>query len=139
MGAFVAPRIAKQDLQEKVRQIKEREFTETSLNEDLLFDLPPSYWIDLVKYDPVETLKRLTIPVLMLQGERDYQVTINDFGIWKEAVGEMTNVTIISYPTLNHLFMEGKGKSLPAEYSKPGNIPGYVIGDISAWIETICR
>jgi len=48
------------DLQGKVRQIKEREFTETSLNEDLLFNLPPSYWIDLAKYDPVETLKRLT-------------------------------------------------------------------------------
>ncbi len=127
------------DLQEKVRRIKEQDFTETTLNEELLFSLPPSYWIDLAKYDPVESVKRIPIPVLMLQGERDYQVTMEDFRIWKEAVGEMENVTMISYPDLNHLFMEGTGKSMPAEYSKPGNTPVYVIGDISAWIETICQ
>jgi len=127
------------DLQEKVRQIKEQQFTETTLNEELLLSLPPSYWNDLAKYDPVESLKRLTLPVLILQGERDYQVTMKDFSIWEEETGEMKNVTMISYPKLNHLFMEGAGKSMPAEYSKPGNIPEYVIGDISAWIKSICR
>jgi len=127
------------DLQEKVRRIKEQDFTETTLNEELLLSLPPSYWLDLLTYDPVESLKRVIIPVLMLQGERDYQVTMEDFRIWKEALGEMENVTMISYPDLNHLFMEGAGKSMPAEYSKPGNIPDFTIEDIATWIKNICR
>jgi hypothetical protein len=39
------------------------------------------------------------------------------------------------YPKLNHLFMEGEGKSTPDEYSKPGNVAKEVIDDIVGWIK----
>ena len=44
-------------------------------------------------------------------------------------------MTFISYPKLNHLFVEGKGKSTPAEYSAPGNVAKVVVDDIAKWIE----
>lgn len=44
-----------------------------------------------------------------------------------------------SFPTLNHLFIEGKGKSMPAEYSKQGNVSEDVIRDISGWIREFCQ
>jgi uncharacterized protein len=44
-------------------------------------------------------------------------------------------VTFISYPKLNHLFMEGQGKSTPAEYFTPGNVATGVIDDIVKWID----
>jgi hypothetical protein len=40
------------------------------------------------------------------------------------------------YPKLNHLFMEGEGKSTPAEYSRAGNVAASVIDDIARWIES---
>ena len=96
--------------------------------------VPASYWLDLKKYDPAAIAKKLAIPMLILQGERDYQVTMKDFGLWKSAVGSHKNVTLKSYPALNHLFIAGEGKSLPAEYSKPGHIAPEVIDDIAKFV-----
>ena len=73
-------------------------------------------------------------PMLILQGERDYQVTMVDFVRWKEALAGRDDVKLISYPHLNHLFIEGEGKSTPQEYSVPGNVAGVVIEDIAKWI-----
>jgi hypothetical protein len=75
------------------------------------------------------------MPMLILQGERDYQVTSRDLQGWRDAVGSHANVTIKSYPTLNHLFQPGEGKSTPAEYEKGGHIPDFVLDDIGAWIK----
>jgi dienelactone hydrolase len=96
---------------------------------------PASYWIDLRGYDPPSAAVRLRQPMLVLQGERDYQVTMEDFGAWKRALGSRPNVELKSYPTLNHLFLAGAGPSTPAEYSVPGHVDASVVADIAAWIE----
>jgi uncharacterized protein len=72
--------------------------------------------------------------MLFLQGERDFQVTLNDFSKWKSALGERRDVTLRSYPALNHLFIAGSGPSLPAEYPVPGYVADDVIRDIAGWI-----
>ena len=73
--------------------------------------------------------------MLILQGERDYQVTMTDFALWKAAVGNSKGVVMKSYPALNHLFVAGEGKSLPAEYNKPGHVAPAVIDDIAKFIK----
>lgn len=93
------------------------------------------YWANLLDYDQVATAKALTIPILLLQGTRDYQVTMADFNLWEEAVGGQTGVTIKSYEGLNHLFIRGEGKPNPTEYSTPGNMDREVIDDIAQWLK----
>ena len=44
----------------------------------LPFGLPGAYWLDLRDYDPVATAAALDKPMLILQGGRDYQVTVED-------------------------------------------------------------
>ncbi|WP_231425671.1 MULTISPECIES: alpha/beta fold hydrolase [Pedobacter] len=101
----------------------------------LLMGANASYFTDLNKRNQVSTAKKLKLPMLILQGERDYQVTLTDLNIWKKAIGKSKNVVIKSYPKLNHSFTEGEGKlSNPAEYNIPANIPEYVIIDISNFI-----
>ena len=39
------------------------------------------------------------------------------------------------YPSLNHLFLAGKGDSVPSEYIVPGNVPEEVIKDIVNWVK----
>ena len=97
--------------------------------------VPVTYWLDLKGYDPAAAAKKLGIPMLILQGERDSQVTMTDFGLWKAAVGSAKGVTMKSYPTLNHLFVAGEGKSLPAEYNKPGHVSAAVIDDIAKFVK----
>lgn len=99
---------------------------------------PASYWLDLRGYDPPAAATSLKQPLLILQGERDYQVTMaDDFAKWKAALDGRKNVTFRTYPALNHLFLPGAGKSVPAEYDTPGHVSEEVIRDIADWITAL--
>lgn len=100
----------------------------------LIFGASAAYWLDLRGYDPPAAAASLKTPMLILQGERDYQVTMEDFAQWKAALGSRRDVTFHSYPALNHLFLAGTGPSLPAEYLVPGHVAGDVIRDIAIWV-----
>lgn len=103
--------------------------------DDLILGASAYYWSDLNKYNQVEAAKKVKIPMLILQGARDYNVTIKDFNILKENLNGKKNVTFISYPMLNHAFTAGTGAmSTPAEFSVPANIPIKVIEDIATFI-----
>jgi dienelactone hydrolase len=106
---------------------------------ELLLGAPPSYWLDLRGYDPPATASRLTHPFLVLQGERDYQVTMADFARWRAALESRANVTLRSYPALNHLFMRGSGPSLPEEYLTPAHVDADVVTHIAAWMASVPR
>jgi dienelactone hydrolase len=104
---------------------------------DLPLGMGAAYWLDLRAYPPAETALKIKQPLLILQGERDYQVTMEDFQGWKKILGARDNATLKSYPKLHHLFMEGagEGKAKPAEYQKIGHVASVVIEDIAGWIK----
>ena len=122
------------EIQRKVNIVKKKIVNPGTLSENLPLGLPASYWLDLNRYNQVKTAKKLSIRILVLQGERDYQVTMQDFNIWKKALNAKTNTRLISYPKLNHLFIAGEGKSLPKEYATAGTVSTKLIDDLSAWI-----
>ncbi|HEY3837195.1 MAG TPA: prolyl oligopeptidase family serine peptidase [Bryobacteraceae bacterium] len=97
--------------------------------------LPASYREDLKGYNPAQEAKKIDMPMLILQGERDYQVTMKDFALWHAALDGRANVSFHSYPRLNHLFVAGEGKSTPQEYDRRGHVAREVIEDIASWIE----
>lgn len=99
---------------------------------------PASYWMDLRDFDPVAVARTVRQPLLVLQGERDYQVTMaDDFAKWRAGLDGRPGVTFKTYPALNHLFMPGAGPSVPAEYDRPGHVPVAVIDDLAAWISAL--
>lgn len=99
-----------------------------------LATLGRAYLEDMRTYDPVSTAKQLRIPILILQGLRDYQVTEKDLLRWKGGLAQNRNVTFREYLDLNHLFVKGQGRSTPAEYMKPGKVSETVIVDIAQWL-----
>jgi uncharacterized protein len=96
-----------------------------------------AYFLDVRGYEPPAVAKTLTLPLLVLQGERDYQVTMRDFDGWKSALASKKNVTLRTYPALNHLFISGSGTPSPAEYAKEGHVDEKVIGDIASWVKAL--
>lgn len=97
--------------------------------------IPASYWLDLRGYQPIAVAREVKIPVLILQGGRDFQVPpATNFEEWKTALDGQSNVTLKLYPDLNHLFITGAGPSLPSEYDKPGHVDEQVIADVAAWL-----
>jgi dipeptidyl aminopeptidase/acylaminoacyl peptidase len=96
---------------------------------------PASYWLDLHAHHAPTIAQALPQPLLVLQGERDYQVTMEDLAAWKAALGARKDVEFRTYPRLNHLFTEGPGpKSTPDEYSEANNVPEVVLDDVAGWI-----
>ena len=118
------------EIRQLVQKIKTLNFTE----DELVFNAPKSYWVDLAGYDPVATATTLQIPLLILQGLRDYQVTMEDFIRWNQTFYGNQHVTLKTYASLNHLFIAGTGVPTSAEYLIPGHIDEQVILDIAAWM-----
>ncbi|HDX9490170.1 prolyl oligopeptidase family serine peptidase [Bacillus thuringiensis] len=98
---------------------------------------PPVYWDSIRKIKAAEMSKKQKTPLLILQGERDYQVLSKiEIPYWKEQLKERDNIDYRLYPKLNHFFTEGNGElSKPDEYYSPANIPEYVINDIATWVQ----
>lgn len=87
---------------------------------DLPFGLPAPYWLELRAYDPVAIAAGLSKPMLILQGGRDYQVTVaDDLVRWRTGLAGRPEADIRVYEADNHLFFPGAGPSTPAEYGTP--------------------
>ncbi len=115
--------------------IKELDINQSSnLN---LMGMPAKYLLDLKDYRPTEMAKSLNRPILVLHGERDYQVTMEDFNNWEQALSSEDNTTLKSFTNLNHLFMAGEGISTPDEYFLKNNVSQEVIDFISNWIANL--
>ena len=102
--------------------------------DDQVIGVYTAYWKWLAEYDILGAAKEITKPVLLLQGEGDYQVTMVDFEMWKDAVGSLDNWRMISYPGLTHLFMPGAKSEGPDAYSRGGKVQDNVIQDIASFI-----
>ncbi|MFB4265711.1 alpha/beta fold hydrolase [Nonomuraea sp. GTA35] len=101
----------------------------------LPFGLPASYWLDLRDYDPVATAAALNKPMLILQGGRDYQVTVaDDLSGWRTGLAHRPDVTIRVYDADNHLFFPGEGVSTPEEYEVAQHVDPAVVEDIAKWL-----
>jgi hypothetical protein len=105
------------------------------LGSEPLLGATVSYWRDLDRYDPAAVAATLDRPLLILQGERDYQVTMDDYRGWQGALSARNDVVFMSYPALNHLFMPGEGPGKPAEYEVTANVAEAVVADIADWLK----
>ena len=99
--------------------------------------MPGSYFLDLRGYDPAKVAAGLKIPILVLQGGHDYQVTNADYEIWQKALAGDPRATFKFYPNYTHLFMPGAGSgpASPDDYAIAGNVSEDVITDIAKWIK----
>jgi dienelactone hydrolase len=124
-------------LKKQVALVKSPELSLSTPPSELPLNVYPAYWLDLRGYHPEEIAKGLQQQMLILQAEGDYQVTMEDFQNWKNALSERITVQFKSYPGLSHLFMpfEGGEKSTPTSYTVPGHVVEEVVQDIAEWIK----
>jgi dienelactone hydrolase len=122
------------DIKRQTERIKQLTPADLS-SKELLHGAPVSYWLDLRAYDAVATASKLKQPMLVIQGERDYNVTMTDFRGWQRLAAQRKTITVKSYPKLDHLFLEGEGASSAAQYATPRNIARYVVDDIAAFVK----
>ena len=110
----------------------------TAHDDEIIMGAPVAYWKSWLNVDPARLAGSLKgLPVLVLQGGRDYQSTQADFELFRTALRGRPNTAFHLYPDLNHLFQKGKGKAFPSEYLKPAPVDPRVIDDIARWVKSI--
>ena len=95
---------------------------------------PAEYWEYLDRYDTEKEAASMTLPVLVIQGGRDYQVTETDYAIWLNALKGNPKAQFSLYPGLNHIYQEGTAPSTPDEYSRPAPVSHCPLDDIAQWV-----
>ena len=101
-----------------------------------LLGKPESFWADLNAYDPIAAAEKLSVPIFLAQGGRDYQVTTEqDFARWKSALAGQAGVRFRLYESLNHLFIAGEGMATPSEYmTQAGHVDGVLMDDLAEFM-----
>ncbi|HUI82626.1 MAG TPA: alpha/beta fold hydrolase [Candidatus Binatia bacterium] len=139
------PGASREELKKQIAQAEaaKAQIESPSLKSDATVNLlgssiPGSYFLDLRNYRPAEAAAQLHIPILVLQGGRDYQVTREDYDLWKAALVQDPRASFRFYPDLTHLFMkvQGSGPPSPADYSVAGHVSRTVIDDIAQWVKS---
>ena len=83
----------------------------------------PAHYLSELRYNEVATARSIRQPLLVLQGDRDYQVTVaNDLAVWLAGLKGRNGVTVVQFPYADHLFLDGTGPPTPLDYTQPGHV-----------------
>lgn len=90
------------------------------------------YMISWIKYNPQNEIKKLHIPTLLINGDKDIQVSVNDVQLLHQA---KLDAQLKIIPNMNHIFKEIKGNDTEnkASYTNP-DLP--VIRELPSLITT---
>ncbi|RYD80968.1 MAG: dienelactone hydrolase, partial [Sphingobacteriales bacterium] len=104
--------------------------------DSVILGLPASYWVDINTYDQVAAAQKLVKPrIFVIQGGNDYQVSQQDFELWKTGLANNKNAEFKFYPELNHLLSQQVEKGTGAQYQAFSSVSATLINDIVAWIK----
>lgn len=95
-----------------------------------------AYWQDVTRTAKrgLSVLPELKCRILILGGGRDYQVTREDFDLYRGALKGCKNARFVWFKNVNHLFHKGRGKATPAEYGMARYVDKSVIKKLAGWI-----
>jgi dienelactone hydrolase len=125
-------------LTEQANNVDSPELSASTPAADLPFGFSGSYWLDIRGYAPVATAAALDKPMLILQGGRDYQVTVaDDLPGWQAGLSHRPDVTIRVLEADDHLFFPGTGPSTLADYATAQHVDPAAIDEIAAWLSSM--
>lgn len=100
-----------------------------------LFNVPAVYWLSLQNYDPIDDVTNIDVPMLFLNGNRDYQVPLSEAEPYKQVLAGRSDVQFVVFDGLNHIFLKGQGEPNPTEYYDVSDIADDVITTIADFIQ----
>lgn len=96
------------------------------------------YFKEMGKHPVPMYLETLRKPILVMQGEKDFQVKADvDFAAYQQLLANHPNAVFRLYENLNHVFVPsvyGQITKAKQEYNVEQHIGEDVIGDIANWI-----
>jgi len=93
--------------------------------------MPLTYWRDWERHDGIAAARALAIPTLVIQGGRDYQVTAEDFVLWKHG---LPHASFVWLPADNHALIAGRGRPGPRDYAREAHVDVRAISKLAAFV-----
>ena len=115
----------------KINELDEDKMTTPMLNQYAYF------WKDLNAYDYAQMAADTDKPIMVVQGEADYQIRADvDYKGWEEKLSGKGNALLKCYEGLNHMMMlpQGPYTDVSKQYERPLHVAQSVISDIGEWI-----
>jgi len=104
-------------------------------NEDVLLGVSVGYWKSLREYEGMNFISEISLPMLILQGDADFQVYADkDYVLWQQTLRDRENVEFALFEGLNHLMMQTQGKRDISEYAVKSTVSEDVIIDIAEFV-----
>jgi len=113
--------------------------TEAELAETMVFAISAAWQLSVVESLPQIFIARNTAPILILHGDRDFQVfTEQDFNVLVQYTQGMAHVQTILYENVNHIFMQSQTPYNDfRDYMPVGRVYEQILRDIVYWINSI--
>ncbi len=106
-------------------------------DEQMIGSINAYYFKDLDKYTATNLFSELKMPILLLQGENDVQISVEDFENYKKLLKDNPNVESKLYKETNHLMMPSTNTKLnivQTEYLQQSHVREEVIEDIAKFV-----
>jgi uncharacterized protein len=121
-------------------QARDAALAQYARNTDSVAKVVP-WWSFFLDYDGRATAARVRAPVLVLHGEKDYQVPVAEAEKLAAAVrsGGNRDVTVRVFPGTNHLFLPDAGAGFSYEKLTSYTVPAPILGAIADWLSLKLR
>ncbi|MBR5795731.1 MAG: alpha/beta fold hydrolase [Erysipelotrichaceae bacterium] len=124
-----------EDTLTKLNSMSDEEAKKTSLGNGTT----AYYFKEMLNYPTAELLRNTDKPVLILQGDADFQVSVKkDYELYQQICVGKENVSFKLYEGLNHAFVPYISKDITKaknEYNVERHIPEYVMMDMVEWMK----
>ncbi|MHB1278379.1 MAG: alpha/beta hydrolase [Bacteroidia bacterium] len=105
------------DTREEIAYLRSPEFSLETESNWLPLQLNAHYWMDILNYNAVDSLKKYPGYALILQAEDDYQVPYGEYVRWQNALKKRKKTYYASFPGLGHGFFPSEGLKGPEQYN----------------------
>jgi hypothetical protein len=112
-----------------VRDIQKRRLAPKTM----IAGIPASYYYALRGYDQLLVAAKRSIPILVLQGGKDFQTPAGEFELWKRALARHASARFLFCEKCYHQFIETESAPGPKNYAEEGHVALDVVKELARW------
>jgi uncharacterized protein len=112
-----------------VQSLRERALPPTTM----IGDVPASYYYALQDYDQTAVAASCPVPILVVQGGKDFQTPAGEFDLWKNALAQHPDTRYLLCEKCYHQLIETDADPSPRNFTEAGHVSLAVIRELASW------
>lgn len=142
MSMDYTPSLKEEDKKRAIESLKGqiKALNEAKEGDEISFgNIDANYVISLNNLKLGEKYKKLDAPILLLQGDKDFQVTLKDFEKLKEDLKDNKNMKAVLIENMTHILMPSKGKFLSYDYNDENKLDEKLVKEMVDFLDSFIK